>query len=105
VKSIIPPAAIAAPAPIVRAATVATVAAKNRIIHSPSKKIDSTGFTGHICGHFATHGAVRTALSGDWCARRSTPASAVKTVLAKPSDRGGGQGSNAGYWLDENGEQ
>ncbi|MBR0814258.1 MULTISPECIES: hypothetical protein [Bradyrhizobium] len=57
-KSIIP-AADAAVAPASNSAIAAIGAAKNRIIVSPSKKIDSTDVTGHICRHFASHGPVR----------------------------------------------
>ncbi|MHC2151620.1 hypothetical protein [Bradyrhizobium diazoefficiens] len=53
----------APPAVAVSSAMAAIGAAKNRIIVSPSKKIDSTKATGHICRHFASHGPVRQVLS------------------------------------------
>jgi hypothetical protein len=65
VKSIIP-AADASAAPASKSAIAVIGAAKNRIIVSPSKKIDSTKARGHICGRFASHGPVREAMPGDW---------------------------------------
>src|SRR3954467_2666473 len=56
----------APPAVADSSAMAASGAAKNRIIVSPSKKIDSTEVTGHICGLFASHGPVRPAILNDW---------------------------------------
>jgi hypothetical protein len=100
VKSTIPiPAADALLAPMVTATMVATVAARNRIIHSPSKKIIQWQTTGHICRRFASHGRVRAG----GC--RYQIGNRLKTLLAKPAHRSAGQGRDARYCFDGPSEQ
>src|SRR5262249_20149738 len=95
----------APPAPAIMSAKAAMGAAKNRIILFPPQKSIQHISRGHIRRRFASHGPVSTGNPYRLPLPNSHPACRFKPVLAKPSDRGAEQGSNARYCFDENGEQ